>query len=63
MLYRGEQPKDDSSIGQPSSVPSSHVRKADKRVLIWVKMRDPENMNLIHFLLATACDLFFVHYL
>jgi hypothetical protein len=39
VLYRGEQPKEDSSIGQPSSVLSSHVRKAHKRALVWVEMR------------------------
>jgi hypothetical protein len=62
IMYRGEQPNEDSSIDQPSLVPSSHVKNADKRALVWVEMRDPSNISLIHFLLATACDLFLVHY-
>jgi hypothetical protein len=61
-MYRGEKSKEDSSIGQSSSVPSSHARKADKRALVWVEMIDASNINLIHFLLATACELFFVQY-
>jgi hypothetical protein len=40
IMCRGEQPKEDSSIGQPSSVLSSYERKAHKRALVWVERRE-----------------------